>query len=106
MQRLELLALAGEPAEVQGRSTPTLEELVDRAVERGVVKQIIYSRRVLRQASHSSIKHLHQRTQTFMAQRNQTPKPSKWTFVGFKLQTGKPLRVKDDANVRHAKKSR
>ena len=39
-QRLELLALACEPAEPQGRATPTLDELVDRAVQRGVVKQI------------------------------------------------------------------
>ena len=39
-QRLELLALACEPAQEQGRSTPTLDELVERAVERGVVKQI------------------------------------------------------------------
>jgi hypothetical protein len=35
-----LLALACVPAELQGRATPTLDELVDRAVERGVVKQI------------------------------------------------------------------
>jgi transposase len=39
-QRLELLWLACEPAEVQGRATPTLDELVERAVERGVVTQI------------------------------------------------------------------
>src|SRR5882672_2328982 len=39
-QRLELLSLACEPAEVHGRATPTLDELVDRAVERGVVKRI------------------------------------------------------------------
>ena len=39
-QRLELLSLTCEPAEVQGRSTPTLEELVERAVERGVVTRI------------------------------------------------------------------
>ncbi|MDO9202809.1 MAG: helix-turn-helix domain-containing protein, partial [Hydrogenophaga sp.] len=39
-QRLELLSLACEPAEVQGRATPTLDEVVERAVERGVVKQI------------------------------------------------------------------
>ena len=39
-QRLELLSLACEPAEAQGRATPTLDELVDRAVERGVVTQI------------------------------------------------------------------
>lgn len=66
----------------------------------------IYSRRVLRHASHSSIEHLRQRTEAFMAQRNQTPKPFKWTFAGFELQTGEPLRFKDDANVRRPKKSR
>jgi hypothetical protein len=31
----------------------------------------IYSRRVLRHASHSSIEHLRQRTEAFMGQRNQ-----------------------------------
>ena len=36
-QRLELLSLACEPAEEQGRATPTLDELCERAVERGVV---------------------------------------------------------------------
>ena len=39
-QRLELLSLACEPAQAQGRATPTLDELVERAVERGVVTQI------------------------------------------------------------------
>src|SRR2546422_3825747 len=39
-QRLELLALACEPAQAQGRATPTLDELVERAALRGVVKQI------------------------------------------------------------------
>ncbi len=34
-----------------------------------------------------------------MAQRNQAPKPFKWTFAGFELQTGEPLRFKDNANV-------
>ncbi len=66
----------------------------------------IYSRRVLRHASHSSIEHLRQRTEAFMAQRNHVPKPFKWTFAGFELQTGEPLRFKDDANVRRTKKSR
>ena len=36
-QRLELLALACEPAQAQGRATPTLDELVERAALRGVV---------------------------------------------------------------------
>ena len=66
----------------------------------------IYSRRVLRHASHSSVEHLRQRTEAFMTQRNQAPKPFKWTFAGFELQTGEPLRFKDDANVRRTKKSR
>ena len=39
-QRLELLSLACEPAQAQGRATPTLDELVGRAIERGVVTQI------------------------------------------------------------------
>src|SRR2546426_7566614 len=39
-QRLELLALACEPTQAQGRATPTLDEMVERAALRGVVKQI------------------------------------------------------------------
>ena len=39
-QRLQLLALACEPAEDQGRATPTLDELCERAVEQGVVERI------------------------------------------------------------------
>ncbi|OTP75366.1 putative transposase [Caballeronia sordidicola] len=66
----------------------------------------IYSRRVLRHASHVSIEHLRQRTEAFVAQRNHAPKPFKWTFAGFELQTGEPLRFKDDANVRRPKKGR
>jgi transposase len=48
----------------------------------------IYSRRVLRHASHKSIKHLQERTKTFIEERNQHAKPFKWTFNGFHLQTG------------------
>ena len=66
----------------------------------------IYARRVLRHASHSSIAQLRERTEAFMAQRNQAPKPFKWTFAGFELQTGEPLRFKHDANVRRTKKGR
>jgi transposase len=66
----------------------------------------IYTRRVLRHASHSSIAQLRERTETFMAQRNEAPKPFKWTFAGFELQTGEPLRFKHDANVRSTKKGR
>ena len=39
-QRLQLLALACEPGEAQGRATPTLDELCERAVEQGVVEHI------------------------------------------------------------------
>lgn len=66
----------------------------------------IYSRRVLRHASHTSIEHLRQRTEAFVAQRNQAPKPFKWTFAGFELQTGEPLRFNNGANVRRTKKGR
>jgi transposase len=66
----------------------------------------IYSRRVLRQASHTSIGHLRQRTEAFIAQRNRAPKPFKWTFAGFELQTGEPLRFNNDANPRRTKKGR
>lgn len=57
----------------------------------------IYSRRVLRHASHTSTEHLRQRTEAFIAQRNVSPKPFKWTFAGFELQTGEPRRF-----ARHA----
>jgi len=66
----------------------------------------IYARRVLRHASHSSIAQLRERTEAFMVQRNRAPKPFKWTFAGFELQTGEPLRFKHDANVRRTKKGR
>jgi hypothetical protein len=41
-----------------------------------------------------------------MAKRNQAPKPFKWTFAGFELQTGEPLRLNDDAYVRRTTKGR
>ena len=66
----------------------------------------IYSRRVLRHASHASIQELRERTDAFMAQRNRAPKPFKWTFAGFELQTGEPLRFKHHANVRSKSKGR
>ena len=50
----------------------------------------IYARRVLRHASHTSTQHLRQRTEAFLAQRNARPKPFRWTFAGFELQTGEP----------------
>jgi transposase len=40
VQRLQLLALACEPAEDAGRATPTLDELCERAVGHGVVEHI------------------------------------------------------------------
>jgi transposase len=66
----------------------------------------IYSRRVLRHASYASIQELRQRTEAFMAQRNQAPKPFKWTFAGFELQTGEPLRFKHHAHAPRSRKSR
>ena len=50
----------------------------------------IYSRRVLRHASHTSTAHLRQRTEDFIEQRNTGSRPFKWTFAGFELQTGEP----------------
>lgn len=50
----------------------------------------IYSRRVLRRASHCSVQQLRERTQAFLAQRNVDPHPFRWTFAGFELQTGEP----------------
>lgn len=50
----------------------------------------IYARRVLRHASHTSTAHLRERTEIFFAQRNAAPRPFKWTFAGFELQTGEP----------------
>jgi transposase len=50
----------------------------------------IYSRRVLRRASHTSVQHLRERTEDFIAQRNVDPRPFRWTFAGFELQTGEP----------------
>ena len=66
----------------------------------------IYARRVLRHASHSSIGQLRERTDAFVAQRNQAPKPFKWTFAGFELQTGEPMRFKGHANLRSTTKDR
>ena len=39
-ERLQLIALACEAQEPEGRVTPTLDEIVARALERGVVEQI------------------------------------------------------------------
>ena len=59
----------------------------------------IYARRILRHASHNSIAHLRQRTEDFIAQRNRSPKPFKWTFAGFELQTGEPKRSATHAHT-------
>lgn len=52
----------------------------------------IYSRRCLRNASHTSKDHLKSRTLKFFEERNEAPKPFKWSFRGFHLQTGQPKR--------------
>ncbi len=59
----------------------------------------IYTRRILRHASHRSTAHLRLRTQEFVAQRNRSPQPFKWTFAGFELQTGQPKRFHSDART-------
>jgi transposase len=48
----------------------------------------LYTRRVLRHASHTSTAHLRERTEQFVRERNQTARPFKWTFRGYPLQTG------------------
>ena len=59
----------------------------------------IYSRRVLRHASHTCTAQLRQRTEAFIAQRNRSPRPFKWTFAGFELQTGEPKRFARNART-------
>lgn len=66
----------------------------------------IYSRRVLRHASHTSTEHLRQRTEAFIDGRNITPKPFKWTFAGFELQTGEPKRFARNDNAPRPSKRR
>ena len=51
-----------------------------------------YSRSCLRNASHTSTAHLRQRTLDFFTERNRQPRPFKWSFRGFQLQTGEPKR--------------
>ncbi len=53
----------------------------------------IFSRRVLRNASHTSTDHLKARTLTWFAERNEAPKPFKWSFKGYHLQTGEPKKT-------------
>ena len=43
-------------------------------------------------ASHACTAHLRQRTLAFFAERNRDPRPFKWSFRGFQLQTGEPKR--------------
>jgi transposase len=52
----------------------------------------VYSRRCLRNASHTSKDHLRSRTLAYFEDRNASPKPFKWSFRGFHLQTGEPKR--------------
>jgi len=59
----------------------------------------IYTRRVLRHASHTCTQHLRQRTEAFIEQRNVSPKPFKWTFAGFELQTGEPKKIPRNARI-------
>jgi transposase len=66
----------------------------------------IYSRRVLRHASHTSTEHLRQRTEAFIVQRNLSPKPFKWTFAGFELQTGEPKQFARHAHTPRPSKRR
>ena len=53
----------------------------------------IFSKRVLRNASHLSPEHLKARTITWFLDRNQAPKPFKWSFKGYHLQTGEPKKT-------------
>lgn len=66
----------------------------------------IYARRVLRHASHTSTAHLRQRTEAFIAQRNAAPRPFKWTFAGFELQTGEPKSFAKHARSPHPSQRR
>ena len=50
----------------------------------------VYSRRCLRNASHTSTGHLKDRTLAYFRDRNAIAKPFKWSFRGFHLQTGEP----------------
>jgi transposase len=50
----------------------------------------IFSRQVLRNASHTSKGHLKDRTIAWFANRSRNPKPFKWSFRGYHLQTGEP----------------
>ena len=47
-----------------------------------------YSRRVLRNASHTSTTHLRDRTEQFICEHNKTARPFEWSFRGYPLQSG------------------
>ena len=53
----------------------------------------IFSRRVLRNASHTSTEHLRDRTLDWFLERSLAPKPFKWSFKGYHLQTGEPKKT-------------
>ena len=53
----------------------------------------IFSKRVLRNASHTSSGHLKDRTLAWFSDRSQAPKPFKWSFRGYHLQTGEPKKT-------------
>jgi transposase len=88
VQRLQLLALACEPAEDTGRATPTLDELCERAVDHGVVEHISRShlQRILqagdvrphrvRQWLHSPDPHFRQKVNAICQLYRQAPKAS------------------------------
>lgn len=50
----------------------------------------VYTRRVLRNASHTGKEHFLKRTKQFFQERNEKPKPFRWSFQGYHLQTGEP----------------
>lgn len=49
-----------------------------------------YSQACLHNASHTSTAHLREKTLAFFEERNRDPKPFKWRFRGYQLQTGEP----------------
>jgi len=50
----------------------------------------LYTRRVLRHASHTSTAHLRERTEQFIRERNQTARPFKWTFRAIRCKLAHP----------------
>lgn len=69
----------------------------------------IFSKRVLRNASHTSVVQLRRRTLAWFTERNEAPRPFKWSFRGYHLQTGERKKVpgrKSDAQTHRAPRSR